>query len=66
MATESATQLHQRIAASFDRQGLMRHLDARLTQVQPGEVHIQLPQRAEVSQQHGYFHATISKPSEPS
>ena len=49
--------LHARIAASFDRQGLMRHLGARLTVVRPGEVRIELPIRPEVTQQHGYFHA---------
>ncbi|MEU6083741.1 PaaI family thioesterase [Streptomyces sp. NPDC047108] len=46
-----------RIRSSFDRQGLMRHLGARITQVGPGRVHIVLPSRPEVTQQHGYFHA---------
>lgn len=45
-----------RISDSFERQGLMRHLGARLGHVGPGEVHIHLPMRAEVTQQHGYFH----------
>ena len=46
-----------RITASFERQGLMRHLGARLAQVARGRVHIELPHRSEVTQQHGYFHA---------
>lgn len=46
-----------RVRASFDRQGLMAHLGARLGDVSPGEVHILLPARAEVTQQNGYFHA---------
>ncbi|GIJ56462.1 hypothetical protein Vau01_039780 [Virgisporangium aurantiacum] len=49
--------LHRRIAESFDRQGLMRHLAARLTRVEPGRVHIELANRREVTQQHGYVHA---------
>ena len=46
-----------RVRASFDRQGLMAHLGARLGHIAPGEVHILLPARPEVTQQHGYFHA---------
>ncbi|MGW0946528.1 PaaI family thioesterase [Streptomyces sp. NPDC002623] len=46
-----------RIRASFDRQGLMSHLGARITHIAPGRVHIVLPSRPEVTQQHGYFHA---------
>ncbi|MEU5895714.1 MULTISPECIES: PaaI family thioesterase [Streptomyces] len=43
--------------ASFDRQGLMRHLGARISHIAPGRVHITLPARPEVTQQNGYFHA---------
>lgn len=46
-----------RVHASFERQGLMRLLSARLTLVEPGRVQISLPRRPEVSQQHGYVHA---------
>lgn len=49
--------LHPRIAASFDAQGLMRTIGARLTHVAPGEVHIELPFAPALSQQHGYLHA---------
>ncbi|MFI6370098.1 PaaI family thioesterase [Streptomyces sp. NPDC050546] len=35
----------------------MAHLGARLTRIAPGSVHITLPNRPEVTQQHGYFHA---------
>jgi uncharacterized protein (TIGR00369 family) len=55
---EQATPAVQdRIRASFDRQGLMGHLGARLSHIGPGRVHIVLPARPEVTQQHGYFHA---------
>jgi uncharacterized protein (TIGR00369 family) len=49
--------IQARIRASFERQGLMRHLGARLGHVGPGRVHIVLPNRREVNQQHGYIHA---------
>ena len=50
-------EVQARIRASFDRQGLMRHLGARLGHIGPGRVHIVLPSRPEVTQQHGYIHA---------
>jgi uncharacterized protein (TIGR00369 family) len=55
---EQATpEVQDRIRASFERQGLMAHLGARLSHIGPGQVHIVLPARPEVTQQHGYFHA---------
>jgi len=55
---EQATpEVQARVRASFERQGLMRHLGARLAHIGPGCVHIVLPGRPEVTQQHGYFHA---------
>lgn len=50
-------EVRSRVAASFDRQGLMRHLGARISRIAPGRVHIVLPARPEVTQQNGYFHA---------
>lgn len=47
----------QRVRDSFDRQGLMTHLGATLTEIRRGLVVIRLPYRAELTQQHGYFHA---------
>jgi uncharacterized protein (TIGR00369 family) len=54
---EASPEVRARIRDSFDRQGLMTHLGARLTHIAPGRVHIVLPSRPEVTQQHGYFHA---------
>ena len=54
---QASPEVQARIRASFERQGLMAHLGARLTHVGPGSVHIVLPSRAEVTQQHAYFHA---------
>ncbi|WP_406065242.1 PaaI family thioesterase [Streptomyces sp. NBC_01077] len=54
---QSSPEVQKRVRASFDRQGLMAHLGARITHIGPGRVHIELPSRPEVTQQHGYFHA---------
>lgn len=54
---EASPEVRARITASFERQGLMRHLGARLAHIAPGRVHIVLPGRPEVTQQHGYIHA---------
>jgi uncharacterized protein (TIGR00369 family) len=54
---EAAAEVQERVRASFERQGLMEHLGARISHIGPGRVHIVLPSRPEVTQQHGYFHA---------
>jgi uncharacterized protein (TIGR00369 family) len=54
---QASPAIQERIRSSFDRQGLMAHLGARLSHIAPGRVHIVLPSRPEVTQQHGYFHA---------
>ncbi|MET0963203.1 MAG: PaaI family thioesterase [Noviherbaspirillum sp.] len=50
-------QIHERIAASFNAQGLMSTLGAQLASVADGEVQIALPFSAQLSQQRGYIHA---------
>ena len=49
----------RKVTESFDRQGIMHHLGARLERVEPGLVEISLPFRKELTQQHGYFHAGV-------
>ncbi|MFI2347531.1 PaaI family thioesterase [Streptomyces sp. NPDC019443] len=49
--------VQKRIRDSFDLQGLMSHLGARLAHIGPDRVHIVLPARPEVTQQHGFVHA---------
>jgi len=48
--------VHARVAHSFARQGMMRHLQARLQRVEPGLVEIWLPYSDKVSQQQEGFH----------
>lgn len=50
----------ERAHASFARQGFMTLIGARLTRVEPGLVRIETPYRAELTQQHGYFHAGVT------
>jgi uncharacterized protein (TIGR00369 family) len=49
-----------RVRASFGRQGIMTLIGARLIRVAPGWVEIELPFRADLTQQHGFFHAGIT------
>jgi uncharacterized protein (TIGR00369 family) len=56
-AEQASPEIQARVKASFDRQGLMRHLGARITDIAPGRVRILLPKRPELTQQEGYFHA---------
>jgi uncharacterized protein (TIGR00369 family) len=48
-----------RVRASFARQQLMHTLGAVLTLVEPGAVEIELPYRADLTQQHGFLHAGV-------
>ena len=45
------------ITDSFSRQGLMTHLGASIAELRRGFCALHLPYRAELTQQHGYFHA---------
>ena len=56
-AEQAAPHVQARIRTSFERQGLMQHLGARVGHIGPGCVHIVLANRPEVNQQHGYIHA---------
>jgi uncharacterized protein (TIGR00369 family) len=49
-----------RVQDSFERQGLMKHLGAHITQLQSGQVEIRVPYRGELTQQHNHFHAGVS------
>jgi len=49
-----------RVRASFGRQGIMQLIGAELTRVEPGLATIELPYRATLTQQHGFFHAGMT------
>ena len=56
MSLDMSTAVAQRVAASFARQGMMQHLEAKLIRVAQGEVEIALPYGNKVTQQQGGFH----------
>jgi uncharacterized protein (TIGR00369 family) len=47
------------VRESFQKQEVMTTLGATLARVAPGEVEIELPYRAALTQQHGFLHAGI-------
>jgi uncharacterized protein (TIGR00369 family) len=49
-----------RVRDSFARQTIMTLIGAELTRVAPGRVEIDLPFRADLCQQHGFFHAGVT------
>ncbi len=58
-AATLTAQVEARVRASFARQGAMRLIGARLLELRPGYCAIELPYRADLTQQHGYVHAGI-------
>lgn len=49
----------ERVRRSLARQGALTHLGAELVSAGGGEVVLALPFRAEVAQQHGFFHGGV-------
>jgi uncharacterized protein (TIGR00369 family) len=52
-------EFESRVRSSFSLQKLMMTIDAKMTKVAPGEVHIEMPFDSELTQQNGYLHAGI-------
>ena len=52
--------MYERIKQSFDRQGLMKTLNAKLISVEKGEVKISCEFAESLTQQHGFFHAGVA------
>jgi uncharacterized protein (TIGR00369 family) len=50
----------EKTRASFAQQGFMKYLRAEMTVIEPGRCEIQVPFRADLSQQDGYFHGGVS------
>ncbi len=54
--TAKDSNFEARVRKSFEAQGIMGHLGARLISVTPGACEVELPYSDAVSQQHGFFH----------
>ena len=52
----TAEETFARVQTSFDRQGMMLHLGARLVRAEPGLCEVALPYSDKVTQQQGGFH----------
>lgn len=52
-------EFESRVRASFARQTAMQTIGASMVRAEPGEVEIQLPWAAHVTQQHGFVHGGI-------
>lgn len=52
--------MYDRIKESFDKQGLMKTLNAKLVSVEKGEVKISCEFSEALTQQHGFFHAGVA------
>ena len=57
--TDSGGSLDDRCLESFERQGLMQLIGAKLVVAEGGRAVIEVPYRQEVTQQHGYFHGGV-------
>ena len=47
----------QTVKTSFSKQGLMRHLGAKIDVIEPGHISIIMPYSDDLTQQHDYYHA---------
>ena len=52
-------EIDARCKESFERQGLMRLIGAKLVAAADGRAAIEVPYRADLTQQHGYFHGGV-------
>jgi len=59
MAKPQNLDFERDVRASFDRQAVMKLMGAELVHIATGEIDIELPFRAELTQQHGYLHAGV-------
>jgi len=50
----------RKVRESFERQAFMKHLGARIVELAPGRVVLELDARPELTQQDGYLHAGVS------
>lgn len=48
-----------RVRESFERQAVMKTIGAKLTQVTPGTVEIEMDFSEKLTQQHGFLHAGV-------
>lgn len=58
-APPDMNEIQSRVSDSFQRQPFMKTLNAELLSIDYGLCEMKVPYRAELTQQHGYFHAGV-------
>jgi len=49
----------EKLIESFNRQGIMKTINASIIAVRPGEIELEFPYQSNLTQQHGFIHAGI-------
>ncbi len=49
----------QKVIESFNRQGMMKTIDASIVDIRPGEVELEFSYNSRLTQQHGFIHAGV-------
>ena len=49
----------EKIIESFNRQGMMKTINASILAIRPGEIELEFPYQSNLTQQHGFIHAGI-------
>ena len=54
-----STGYKEKIIESFNRQGMMKTINASILSIRPGEIELEFPYQSNLTQQHGFIHAGI-------
>ena len=49
----------EKVAESFNRQDVMKTINASILAIRPGEIELEFPYQSKLTQQHGFIHAGI-------
>ncbi|MBW2296438.1 MAG: PaaI family thioesterase, partial [Deltaproteobacteria bacterium] len=49
----------EKVIESFNRQGMMKTINASIIAIRPGEIELAFPYQSNLTQQHGFIHAGI-------
>ena len=49
----------EKVIESFNRQGMMKTINASILAIRPGEIELEFPYQSNLTQQHGFIHAGV-------
>ncbi len=58
----SDTGYKEKVIESFNRQGMMKTINASILAIRPGEIELEFLYQSNLTQQHGFIHAEIIYP----